>query len=117
MIRKAMILAAGFGKRIRPLTLETPKPLPKIGKENLLSNTLNFLENYKIDEVIINVHHLGEKISNYINENISLMSELDSTVNIRVNLVLVTVFLPIILLQGVQYILNPIELANQTYLI
>ena len=43
MIKKAMILAAGFGKRIHPLTLETPKPLLKIGEETLLSNTINFL--------------------------------------------------------------------------
>ena len=44
MIKKAMILAAGFGKRIHPLTLDLPKPLLEIGKETLLSNTLNFLE-------------------------------------------------------------------------
>ena len=44
MIKKAMILAAGFGKRIRPLTLKHPKPLLKIGKETLLSNTLKFLD-------------------------------------------------------------------------
>ena len=42
MIKKAMILAAGFGKRIQPLTLKSPKPLLKIGNETLLSNTLKF---------------------------------------------------------------------------
>ena len=44
MIKQAMILAAGFGKRVNPLTLKHPKPLLKIGNETLLSNTLKFLE-------------------------------------------------------------------------
>ena len=45
MIKRAMILAAGFGKRIQPLTLTCPKPLLKIGDKTLLFNTLIFLEN------------------------------------------------------------------------
>ena len=44
MIKNAMILAAGFGRRLHPLTLNCPKPLLKIGNETLLSNTLKFLE-------------------------------------------------------------------------
>tara|TARA_Y100000590_G_scaffold325643_1_gene369470 strand:+ start:3400 stop:4107 length:708 start_codon:yes stop_codon:yes gene_type:complete len=69
MINKAMILAAGFGKRLHPLTLECPKPLLKIGSETLLSNTLKFLEHFKFSQVVINVHYLGEQIINYINKN------------------------------------------------
>ena len=69
MIKKAMILAAGFGKRIRPLTLKHPKPLLKIGKETLLSNTLKFLKLFGIKQVVINVHYLGEQIVDYINRN------------------------------------------------
>ena len=61
-----MILAAGFGKRVHPLTLKNPKPLLRIGNETLLSNTLKFLEMYQINEVVINVHYLGEQIINYI---------------------------------------------------
>ena len=53
MIKKAMILAAGFGKRIQPLTFNCPKPLLKIGKETLLSNTLKFLEQYKISQIVL----------------------------------------------------------------
>ncbi len=68
MIKKAMILAAGFGKRIQPLTLKCPKPLLTIGSETLLSNTLQFLEAAQIKEVIINVHYLSEQIINYINK-------------------------------------------------
>ena len=69
MIKKAMILAAGFGKRIRPLTLKHPKPLLKIGKETLLSNTLKFLKLFGIKQVVTNVHYLGEQIVDYISRN------------------------------------------------
>ena len=69
MITKAMILAAGFGKRILPLTLNCPKPLLKIGNETLLSNTLKFLEKFGIKQVVINVHYLEEQIIDYINKN------------------------------------------------
>ena len=68
MIKKAMILAAGFGKRIRPLTLNCPKPLLKIGNETLLSNTLKFLESFGIKQVVINVHYMREQIIDYINK-------------------------------------------------
>ena len=66
MIKKAMILAAGFGKCLNPLTLSSPKPLLNIGKETLLSNTINFLEQFQIKQAIINVHYLGDQIIKYI---------------------------------------------------
>jgi len=69
MIKKAMILAAGFGKRVQPLTLKLPKPLLKIGNETLLSNTLKFLELLGINQVVINVHFLGDQIVDYISKN------------------------------------------------
>tara|TARA_B100000029_G_C17520868_1_gene939816 strand:+ start:563 stop:1249 length:687 start_codon:yes stop_codon:yes gene_type:complete len=65
---KAMILSAGFGKRLRPLTENCPKPLLKLGNETLLSNTINFLKKAKIQKVIINIHYLGEQIVNYLKE-------------------------------------------------
>ncbi len=68
MIKNAMILAAGFGKRLHPLTLNCPKPLLKIGKETLLTNTINFLEQFKISKVFINIHYLGDQIAEYINK-------------------------------------------------
>ena len=68
MIKKAMILAAGYGKRILPLTLECPKPLLEIGNETLLSNTIKFLDLSGVKQVVINVHYLGEKIIDYINK-------------------------------------------------
>ncbi len=69
MIKKAMILAAGYGKRIHPLTLKCPKPLLKIGNETLLSNTLKFLELFGIEQVVVNIHYLGEQITNYFDNN------------------------------------------------
>ena len=53
---KAMILAAGEGTRLRPLTLDTPKPLLSIGGIPLMEHTLNWLRNYGIFEVVINLH-------------------------------------------------------------
>jgi len=69
MIKKAMILAAGFGKRIHPLTLKHPKPLLKIGNKTLLSNALKFLELLEIKQAVINVHYLEEQIVDYISRN------------------------------------------------
>jgi len=68
MIKNAVILAAGFGRRLNPLTLNCPKPLLKIGSETLLSNTIKFLEEYKINNVVINVHYLKEQIIDYISK-------------------------------------------------
>ena len=66
---KAMILSAGYGKRLHPLTLQCPKPLLKVYNETLLSNTIKFLEKYGIKQVIINVHYLSDQIINYIKKN------------------------------------------------
>ncbi len=68
-ITKAIILCAGFGKRLRPLTLSNPKPLLKIGGKTLLSNTLNILKRFGIKQVVINVHYLADQIIDYIKKN------------------------------------------------
>ena len=77
MIKKAMILAAGFGKRIYPLTLKNPKPLLKIGNETLLSNALKFLDLFGIKQAVINVHYLREQIVEYLDK-----SQFNLTINI-----------------------------------
>jgi MurNAc alpha-1-phosphate uridylyltransferase len=77
MIKKAMILAAGFGKRIYPLTLKNPKPLLKIGSETLLSNALKFLELFEVKQAVINVHYLREQIVEYLDK-----SQFNLTINI-----------------------------------
>ncbi len=65
-IKHAMILAAGLGKRMNPLTLKTPKPLLKIGNKNLLERSINLLENHGVEQIIINVHHLADQIENFV---------------------------------------------------
>jgi len=57
-----MILAAGRGERLRPLTDTTPKPLLSVGGEPLIAHQLRCLRSAGITEVVINVHHLGEQI-------------------------------------------------------
>ena len=65
-IRKAMILAAGFGKRMLPLTEKTPKPLIKVGPKNLLERSIELLIKIGIDEIIINTHHLSKEIDSFL---------------------------------------------------
>tara|TARA_Y100001970_G_scaffold293084_1_gene437642 strand:+ start:3396 stop:4091 length:696 start_codon:yes stop_codon:yes gene_type:complete len=65
---KAMILSAGYGKRLNPLTLKYPKPLLKIGNQTLLFNTIKFLEKYGVKEIVINVHFLGYQIIDYLDK-------------------------------------------------
>lgn len=59
---KALLLAAGYGTRLRPLTLNVPKCLVEINGEPLLSNWLKKLENLGCEEVLINTHYLSEKV-------------------------------------------------------
>lgn len=59
---KAMILAAGFGSRMRPLTLKTPKPLLKAGGKSLIEHQLLRLKAAGIHDVVINVAYLGAQI-------------------------------------------------------
>ena len=65
-VKHAMILAAGLGTRMRPLTLDTPKPLIRVGSKNLLERSINLLENHGVEKIIINVHHLGDQIEKFI---------------------------------------------------
>ena len=67
-IKFAMILAAGLGKRMQPITLSTPKPLIKIGSKNLLDRAVELLINYGVEEIAINVHYLADQIKDLINK-------------------------------------------------
>jgi len=66
---KAMVLAAGQGTRLRPLTDERPKALVEIGGRTLLEITLSRLRAFGVREVIINVHHFADMIVEYLKAN------------------------------------------------
>jgi mannose-1-phosphate guanylyltransferase len=75
---KAMILAAGLGTRLRPLTENRPKALVEIAGRTLLEITLSRLRAFGIREVIINVHHFADMILDYLkaNENFGMRIEI-----------------------------------------
>jgi len=66
---KAMILAAGLGTRLRPLTDNRPKALVEVAGHTLLELTLTRLRNLGIREVIINVHHFADMVVEYLDKN------------------------------------------------
>ena len=68
-IKTAIILCAGFGKRLMPLTEKTPKPLLKINDTSLLENTINLIKVLKIKSLKINTFYLSEKIKDFIFSN------------------------------------------------
>ena len=68
MIKHGMVLAAGLGKRMQPLTLKTPKPLLEINNISLLERAINLLIKSGVEEISINVHHLPEQIEKFIRE-------------------------------------------------
>ncbi|MFI5398711.1 MAG: NDP-sugar synthase [Candidatus Binatia bacterium] len=59
---RAMILAAGKGSRLRPLTDSVPKPLVEVAGRPMIAFALQLLRRAGIDEVVINLHHLGDQI-------------------------------------------------------
>lgn len=65
---KAMILAAGFGTRLLPLTEICPKPMLEIAGKPLLAYQLEWLKAAGIKEIVINLHHLGEQIEAYFED-------------------------------------------------
>ncbi len=66
-IKYGMILAAGLGKRMQPLTLKTPKPLLEINNYTLLERAINLLTSHGVQEIGINVHYLPDQIKSFIN--------------------------------------------------
>lgn len=66
---KAMILAAGLGTRLRPLTDDRPKALVTVAGRTLLEITLSRLRTFGVREVIVNVHHFAEMIVDYLKVN------------------------------------------------
>jgi len=66
---KAMILAAGLGTRLRPLTNDRPKALVEVGGRTLLEITISQLRTFGVREVIVNVHHFADMVVDYLQRN------------------------------------------------
>ena len=66
---KAMILAAGLGTRLRPITDNRPKALVEVGGRTLLEITVSRLRECGVREVIINVHHFADRVVDYLKAN------------------------------------------------
>src|SRR5271165_1877241 len=66
---KAMILAAGLGTRLRPLTNDRPKALVEVAGRTLLEINLSRLRNVGVREVIVNVHHFADLVADYLKKN------------------------------------------------
>jgi len=66
-INTAFILCAGFGKRLNPLTLDTPKPLIKLNNIEVLETCINLIENLGIQKITLNTFYLKDQIHNFIN--------------------------------------------------
>lgn len=65
---KGIILCAGEGERLQPLTLDTPKPLLPINGKPLIEYTIGLFTAHKIHDLFINLHHLADKIENYLGD-------------------------------------------------
>ena len=67
-IKTALILCAGFGKRLNPITLEKPKPLLKLNNITLLENTINLIKELGVKKIILNTFHLKDQIKIFLKE-------------------------------------------------
>ena len=66
---KAMIFAAGTGSRLKPLTDHTPKALIPIGGKPMLEHVILKLKSSGFDQIVINIHHLGNQIVDFLEAN------------------------------------------------
>ena len=67
-INTALVLCAGYGKRLNPLTLKSPKPLLKLNNLTLLENTINLIKKLGINEIKLNTFYLKDQIKIFIEE-------------------------------------------------
>ncbi|OGQ04296.1 MAG: hypothetical protein A3F82_10525 [Deltaproteobacteria bacterium RIFCSPLOWO2_12_FULL_44_12] len=67
-IKKAFLFAAGLGERLKPLTEKNPKPLLPLGNRPIIDYSLSYLKKFGVEEVVINLHYLGEKIEQHVGD-------------------------------------------------
>lgn len=69
MVKKAIVLAAGYGKRLRPLTSTIPKPLMPVWGEKMLSRIVDMLRSWGVEDIVVNTHYLHEQVEAWAKEN------------------------------------------------
>lgn len=67
-IEMAMVLAAGLGTRLRPITDHTPKPLVKVGEKALIEYSFDLLRGAGVKNAVVNCHHLADQIEHYVSQ-------------------------------------------------
>ena len=66
---KALLLSAGLGTRLKPFTDFHPKALAKVNGKTLLERNISYLKNYGVNEIVINIHHFGQQIIDFLETN------------------------------------------------
>ena len=69
MVKKAIVLAAGFGTRLRPLTCAVPKPLLPVWGETMLARTVALLRGRGVEDIVVNCHYLHGQIEEWCSAN------------------------------------------------
>ena len=85
-IEVAVILGAGFGKRLTPITNEIPKPLVEIGNETILEKTIKLVKKLNLKKILINTHYKRDQLKNFIGKknfdiDIELFEEVPEILN------------------------------------
>ena len=65
-VRKAIVLAAGLGTRLRPLTVSRPKPLLPVRGEPMLARILDMLVAWGVEEIQVNAHYLADQVAAFV---------------------------------------------------
>lgn len=73
---KAFLLAAGKGTRLKPFTDHHPKALARVNGRTLLERNIRYLQGYGVEQFVINVHHLGDQIAEFLKENHNFGSQI-----------------------------------------
>ncbi len=67
-VRKAIVLAAGLGTRLRPFTCATPKPLMPVWGEPMLARIVDMLRDWGVEDIVFNTHFLHDKVEAWVVE-------------------------------------------------
>lgn len=68
VLKRAMVLAAGFGVRMKPITDSTPKPMVKVHGRPMIDRTIDRLVDAGVEHIVVNIHHLGDIIQEHLSK-------------------------------------------------